>query len=331
VARPSPYARTRQSNAAARLRDRPGPPVSWRPPRRVGMIETRAFDELVVVSSQLERIRSRTRARSRSTTTSSPRRWRPDGVLPFRSAPRWTPASSRAGSRRTPRGSAPRSVSRGRVEMNVKLLRLTCGHGPRARLARAARRARRAWTRSATSRIPDRARERRALALPARRPREQPGGIARTSSSAQRGGRAPRAYRAGGVARREHRGRADRAVARLLVRSAAGPPACGPRGAQDRLRAPHHRLRGSGAGRRLAVRPFGIPLPDFEGDLMTRLSCTAVEQMLNQRPDATLEAALDLEVFAADRSRTRCTSWTTSGQADRDRAAGAQSRSTGRG
>jgi len=59
---------------------------------------------------------------------------------------------------------------------------------------------------------------------------------------------------------------------------------------------------------------FGIPLARiFEGDLMTRLSCTAVEQMMNQRPDATLEAALEVfEVFRADRSRTRCTSWTTS-------------------
>src|SRR2546427_6840574 len=33
---------------------------------------------------------------------------------------------------------------------------------------------------------------------------------------------------------------------------------------------------------------------------MTRLSCTAVEQMMNQRPDATLEAALEVfEVFAS--------------------------------
>src|SRR3989454_8320341 len=90
---------------------------------------------------------------------------------------------------------------------------------------------------------PDRARERRALALPARRPREQSGGIARLPRPAQRGGRAPRAYRAGGVARREHRGRADRAVARLLVRSAAGPPAGGPRGAPGSTPAPPHPLR----------------------------------------------------------------------------------------
>src|SRR3989442_9679694 len=33
---------------------------------------------------------------------------------------------------------------------------------------------------------------------------------------------------------------------------------------------------------------------------MTRLSCAAVEQMMNQRPDATLEAALEVfEVFAS--------------------------------
>src|SRR3989449_7405275 len=33
---------------------------------------------------------------------------------------------------------------------------------------------------------------------------------------------------------------------------------------------------------------------------MTRLSCTAVEQMMNQHPDATLEAALEVfEVFAS--------------------------------
>jgi hypothetical protein len=33
---------------------------------------------------------------------------------------------------------------------------------------------------------------------------------------------------------------------------------------------------------------------------MTRLACAAVEQLMNQRPDATLEAALEVfEVFAS--------------------------------
>src|SRR3989442_287356 len=61
-----------------------GPPVSWRPPRSaLGMIETRAFDELVVVSSQLERIpepNTRTRALHHDVVAAT---MEADGVLPF--------------------------------------------------------------------------------------------------------------------------------------------------------------------------------------------------------------------------------------------------------
>src|SRR5712691_4277268 len=46
---------------------------------------------------------------------------------------------------------------------------------------------------------------------------------------------------------------------------------------------------------------FRIPLPRFEGVLMTRLSRAAVEQMMNASPDATLEAALEVfEVYILD-------------------------------
>jgi len=47
--------------------------------------------------------------------------------------------------------------------------------------------------------------------------------------------------------------------------------------------------------------PFRDTLgPAFEGDLMTRLARAAVEQMMTERPDATLEAALGVfEVFAS--------------------------------
>src|SRR2546426_382308 len=155
-----------------------GPPVSWRPPRSaLGMIETRAFDELVVVSSQLERIpepNTRTLALHHDVVAAT---MEADGGLPFRFGT---------------------SLDAGELE---------------------------GWL------------------------------------AAHAGGGALGGYRAGGVARGEHRGRAAGAVARLLVRSAAGPPACGPRGASGSTRAPHHRLRGSGAGRRLAgPSRFGIPL-----------------------------------------------------------------------
>src|SRR2546425_130219 len=209
-----------------------GPPVSWRPPRSaLGMIETRAFDELVVVSSQLERIpepNTRTLALHHDVVAAT---MEADGVLPFRfgtsldagelegwlaaHAARIRAALGQPGACRDER-EAPAAHLRTRPRARLARLRggpAGRGHAPRPRGS------------------PDRARERRALALPARRPREQPGGIARLPRPAPRGGRAPRAYRAGGVARREQRGRAGPARGRLLVRSAAGPPACGPRGA----------------------------------------------------------------------------------------------------
>ena len=44
----------------------------------------------------------------------------------------------------------------------------------------------------------------------------------------------------------------------------------------------------------------GYPWPGFEEVSMTRLSRTAVEQMMAQRPDATLEVLLEVfEVFAS--------------------------------
>src|SRR3989442_14971983 len=62
-----------------------GPPVSWRPPRSaLGMIETRAFDEPVVVSSQLERIpepNTRTLALHHGVVAAT---MEADGLLPFR-------------------------------------------------------------------------------------------------------------------------------------------------------------------------------------------------------------------------------------------------------
>ncbi len=108
-----------------------GPPVSWRPPRSaLGMIETRAFDELVVVSSQLERIpepNTRTRALHHDVVAAT---MEADGVLPFRFGTAldagelegWLAAHAA-------RIRAALGQLRGRVEMNVKLLRLTCGHG----------------------------------------------------------------------------------------------------------------------------------------------------------------------------------------------------------
>src|SRR2546425_5083817 len=108
-----------------------GPPVSWRPPRSaLSMIETRAFDELVVVSSQLERIpepNARTLALHHEVVTAT---MEADGVLPFRFGTAldagelegWLAAHAA-------RIRAALGQLRGRVEMNVKLLRLTCGHG----------------------------------------------------------------------------------------------------------------------------------------------------------------------------------------------------------
>src|SRR2546422_937808 len=153
-----------------------GPPVSWRPPRSaLGMIETRAFDELVVVSSQLERIpepNTRTLALHHDVVAAT---MEADGVLPFRFGT---------------------SLDAGELE---------------------------GWLAAHAARI------RAALG--------QPG------------------------AGRRNGGRAAGGGARLPVRCAAGPPACGPRGASGSTRAPHHRLRGSGAGRRLAgPSRFGIPL-----------------------------------------------------------------------
>ena len=94
------------------------------------MIETRAFDELVVVSSQLERIpepNTRTLALHHDVVAAT---MEADGVLPFRFGTAldagelegWLAAHAA-------RIRAALGQLRGRVEMNVKLLRLACGHG----------------------------------------------------------------------------------------------------------------------------------------------------------------------------------------------------------
>src|SRR5216117_4621748 len=89
------------------------------------------------------------------------------------------------------------------------------------------------------------------------------------------------------------------ALARRVMRS---PSKAGPRVSRNGSRR-------QGVGRRRARRrptpcrrePFRDTLgPAFEGDLMTRLARAAVEQMMTERPDATLEAALGVfEVFAS--------------------------------
>ena len=108
-----------------------GPPVSWSPPpSALGVIETRAFDELVVVSSALDRIpesNARTLALYHEVVAAT---MDAEGVLPFRFGTTlhaddldgWLAAHGE-------RIRAALGQLRGCVEMNVKLLRLNCAHG----------------------------------------------------------------------------------------------------------------------------------------------------------------------------------------------------------
>src|SRR6266480_1940728 len=108
-----------------------GPPVSWRsPPSALGVIETRAFDKLVVVSSALDRIpesNARTLALYHEVVAAT---MDAEGVLPFRFGTTlhaddldgWLVAHGE-------RIRAALGQLRGCVEMNVKLLRLNSAHG----------------------------------------------------------------------------------------------------------------------------------------------------------------------------------------------------------
>jgi hypothetical protein len=108
-----------------------GSPVSWRPPpSALGVIETRAFGELVVVSSPLDRIpepNARTLALYHEVVAATVEA---EGVLPFRFGAA-LPAGELDGwlAAHAGRIRAALGQLRGRVEMNVKLLRLSCGHG----------------------------------------------------------------------------------------------------------------------------------------------------------------------------------------------------------
>jgi hypothetical protein len=108
-----------------------GPPVSWRlPPSALGAIEACAFGELVVVSSPLDRVpepNARTLALYHDVVAAT---MEADGVLPFRFGTALD-AGELDGwlAKHAERIRAALGQLRGCVEMNVKLLRLACGHG----------------------------------------------------------------------------------------------------------------------------------------------------------------------------------------------------------
>jgi gas vesicle protein GvpL/GvpF len=107
------------------------PPVVWRlPSSALGVIDTRAFGELVVVSSLLDRIpepNARTLALYHEVVAAT---MEAEGVLPFHFGTAlhaeeldgWLAANAE-------RIRAALDQLRGCVEMTVKLLRLNCGHG----------------------------------------------------------------------------------------------------------------------------------------------------------------------------------------------------------
>src|SRR5262249_20345518 len=140
-------------------------------------------------------------------------------------------------------------------------------------------------------------------ALPVTRGRQQRRGLRRLPGGAHRGRRLSRPDRTDRVARGGDRRRADGALASVLVRPelrsipAPAAPAAQPPSEPPVLMG----LFPDAAASRLApARGVGKPYRHFEEGSVQRLQRAAVEELMNARPETTLEAALEVfEVFAS--------------------------------
>jgi hypothetical protein len=205
-------------------------PAAWRPPAASvgGPVELRRLGDLVVLVSRLDRLpeaNARTLALHHDVVATT---LEASGTVPFRfgmvvdaqDLDAWLAAHA-------PLVNTTLAQLRGSVEMNVKLLRLHCGHSIDRTCRECADGApgvvqlRELGERLVTQAGIERWRYR----SPGRR--EQRRGIGRVPGRPRRGRRISHAHRAGRIARDRDRRRADRPVATVLVRSKLRPFSAG--------------------------------------------------------------------------------------------------------